>query len=313
MEDPKSDKKKSYLTKIGLVLGLSVAFVFIGNAIHKNWNQLIKLDLSFDILYSITAVIAFSAAYYVAFFAWNAILKAIGLLLSVRSAQYNWFVSNLWKYVPGKVWTVSSRAILHRKQEHSVEMVVSATLLEALFSYSISVLVVIGLMVLLNDMGEYFLPLIGVFLVFCFALSPKVFTNSVNFGLKIIKRNPIQIELSTGSRIWISLLYIIFIGVQGIGFWIYIKSLFPELSPNYFSILFALTFSNLIGMLAFFVPKGVGVRESFLVLLLSPVISEPKAIIVSLSLRLWLIGIELAVAGFHYFVLKPKNADTEII
>ena len=59
-------------------------------------------------------------------------------------------------------------------------------------------------------------------------------------------------------------------------------------------------------MLAFFVPKGVGVRESFIVLLLSPIITEPKAIIVSLSLRLWLIIIELAVASVHYFFLKPK-------
>jgi hypothetical protein len=307
MDEPKPYKKKSIFTQIALIIGLALALSFIGNAIHKNWNKLIELDLNFDLPYSIATIASFTAAYYAAFFAWNAILKAIGLTISVRSAQYNWFVSNLWKYVPGKVWTVSSRAFLHKKQNHSVEMVVSATLLEALFSYSISVLVLVSLMVYHNDMGEYFIPLIGVLLLFCLVLSPNIFTKSVNFGLKLIKRNLIKIELSVGSRIWISLLYLGFIGIQGIGFWFYIKSIFPDLSPNYFAILFAFVFSNLIGMLAFFVPKGVGVRESFLVLLLTPIISEPKAIVISLSLRLWLIAIELIVAGFHYFFLKPKR------
>ncbi len=306
MEDSESNKKKSIFSQIALVLGLAIAFGFIGNAIYKNWQNLLKVQLNFDLPYVAGTLLFFSAAYYMAFFAWNTILQTIGLKTSVRAAQYNWFVSNLWKYVPGKVWTISSRAYLHKKQNHSVEMVVSATFLEALFSYSVSVLAVIGLMVYLNDMGTYFLPLIGVFAIFCFVLSPKVFTKSINFGLNIIKRDPINIELSPASRIKISFLYLVFIGIQGVGFWLYIKSLFPELSPNYFSTLFALTFSNLIGMLAFFVPKGVGVRESFIVLLLSPIISEPKAIIVSLSLRIWLIGIELAVASFHYFVLKPK-------
>ncbi len=306
MEDSKSNKKKSILSQVALVLGLVLAFGFIGNAIHKNWQNLLKVELEFDLPYMVGTILFFTAAYYTAFFAWNAILQSIGLKTTVRSTQYNWFVSNLWKYVPGKVWTISSRAYLHKKQNHSVDMIVSATFLEALFSYSISVLVVIGLMVYLNDMGAYFLPLISVLAIFCLALSPKVFTKAINFALKIIKRDPIKIDLSPGARIKISLIYLIFIGIQGIGFWVYIKALFPELSPNYFSTLFALTFSNLIGMLAFFVPKGVGVRESFIVLLLSPVISEPKAIIVSLSLRLWLIAIELIVASFHYFVLKPK-------
>jgi hypothetical protein len=306
MEESKRNKKKSILSQIALVLGLIIAFGFIGNAIHKNWQNLLKVELDFYLPYVFATVLFFSIAYYVAFFAWNEILKTIGLKTTVRSAQYNWFVSNLWKYVPGKVWTISSRAYLHKKQNHSVDMVVSATFLEALFSYSISLLVVIGLMIYLNDMGAYFLPLICVFAVFCLALSPKIFTKGINYVLKVIKRDPINIELSPGARVKISLMYFIFIGIQGIGFWIYIKSLFPELSPNYFSTLFALTFSNLIGMLAFFVPKGVGVRESFIVLLLSPIISEPKAIIVSLSLRIWLIAIELTVASFHYFLLKPK-------
>jgi hypothetical protein len=309
MEESKGNKKKSVLSQVALALGLICAFGFIGNAIHKNWQNLLEVELNFDLPYVFGTLLFFSAAYYMAFFAWNTILKSIGLKTTIRSTQYNWFVSNLWKYVPGKLWTISSRAYLHKKQNHAVEMVVSATFLEALFSYSISILVVIGLMVYLNDMGDYFLPLIGVFAVFCIALSPKVFTKAINFGLKIIKRDPINIELTPASRIKISLLYIVFIGIQGIGFWVYIKSLFPELSPNYFSTLFALTFSNLIGMLAFFVPKGVGVRESFIVLLLSPVISEPKAIIVSLSLRIWLIAIELTVAGFHYFFLKPKPEE----
>lgn len=307
MEGINSVKKKSVLTQIAFVLGISIALGFIGNAINKNWQKILKINLEFDPLYAIGTLMFFSIAYYMAFFAWNTILQTIGIKTSVRTAQYNWFVSNLWKYVPGKVWTISSRAILHKKQNHPVEMIVSATFLEALFSYSISVLVVIGLMVYFNDMGNYFLPLIGILIIFCFALSPQIFTKCINFTLKIIKREPINIELAPNTRIKISLLYVIFIGIQGIGFWIYIKSLFPELNPNYFSTLFALTFSNLIGMLAFFVPKGVGVRESFIVLLLSPIISEPKAIIVSLSLRLWLIIIELTVASFHYFLLKPKS------
>jgi hypothetical protein len=309
MEEPNSVKKKSTLSQVAFVLGITIAFGFIGNVIHKNWQNILKIDLEFDPLYAIGTIFFFSAAYYTAFYAWNIILQTIGITASIRAAQYNWFVSNLWKYVPGKVWTISSRAILHKKQNHPVEMIVSAIFLEALFSYSISVFVVIGLMVYLNDMGNYFLPLIGILIIFCFALSPRIFTKAINFALKIIKRDPINIQLAPGSRIKISLIYIIFISIQGVGFWIYIKSLFPELTPNYFATLFALTFSNLIGMLAFFVPKGVGVRESFIVLLLSPIISEPKAIIVSLSLRLWLIAIELIVASFHYFLLKPKPED----
>ena len=211
MEKPKSVKKKSLLTQISFILGISIAFVFIGNAIHKNWQKILKIDLNFDLPYAIGTFIFFSAAYYMLFFAWNTILKTIGVKTTIRTAQYNWFVSNLWKYVPGKVWTISSRAFLHKKQNHSVEMIVSATFLEALFSYSVSVLVVIGLMIYLNDIGNYFLPLIGILIIFCFALSPRIFTKIINIALKIIKRDPINIELALSSRVKISILYLIIV------------------------------------------------------------------------------------------------------
>ncbi|MFQ5716025.1 MAG: hypothetical protein ACE5GQ_02875 [Nitrospinales bacterium] len=298
--------KNSLLSRVLAVAVLLAAFGYIGNSIAKNWEKLQDTTFHLDIFHLLCSLFFLSIAYFGACFAWFLILRALGLQASYSLVQYNWFLSNLAKYVPGKIWTVSSRAYLHSLHNHSVKTIVSATLLEAIFSIAIAVFVTLSLMMYFKNLGPYFAPLLALLGLCSLLLSPNIFNRAVALAFSLFKKEPLTVEMSAKSRVLILLVDLASSFSRGVAFFFFIKSLVP-FSPNellYFY--FCSIFANLVGLLAFFVPKGLGVREGTLILLLSPVISEPAAIVVSIASRLWLIFMELLLTMINCLFLKPQ-------
>ena len=95
--------------------------------------------------------------------------------------------------------------------------------------------------------------------------------------------------------------------VGGIGFYLFVDSVFP-VSPH--QILFltgALAFSSILGLIAIFAPSGLGVREGALVYLLSLMMPESVAVIISILTRIWMTLIEIGLTGVVYLLGQFKK------
>jgi uncharacterized membrane protein YbhN (UPF0104 family) len=90
--------------------------------------------------------------------------------------------------------------------------------------------------------------------------------------------------------------------VGGVGFYLFVDSVYP-VAPQYILFLTgALAISNTIGLVALFAPAGLGVREGALVYILSLVMVAPIAVIISILSRMWVTLIEIGLVGMVYLI-----------
>ena len=74
---------------------------------------------------------------------------------------------------------------------------------------------------------------------------------------------------------------------MGIGFYLMSKAIYPIGFNEFFYMMAAYALANVIGILSFFTPMGVGVRETILILALKIIMPTPYAVVISIVSRLW--------------------------
>ena len=96
--------------------------------------------------------------------------------------------------------------------------------------------------------------------------------------------------------------------VGGIGFYLFVDSVYP-VAPQYILFLTgALAISSTLGLIALFAPSGLGVREGALVYLLSFMMATPVAVIISILTRIWMTLIEIGLIGVIYLLGQLQKA-----
>lgn len=132
--------------------------------------------------------------------------------------------------------------------------------------------------------------------VFIFIAYPKLLEMLINFGLRLVRKERIGLELKAKDL----LLYLVYYNLSwflfGLAFMFFVKSITPVSWSLYLSLTGAFAFSLTIGFLAVFVPGGLGVREGILVLLLSLYFPLPVSTLIVIFSRLWISLVELGGA-----------------
>jgi len=101
---------------------------------------------------------------------------------------------------------------------------------------------------------------------------------------------------SAASLILITIGYSLSWIIQGFAFTLLIKAFFPEYNQIYF-FLIAYAFSWIIGFISIFAPSGIGVKESVLILLLNQVMLPTESIVIAITARIWISGMEIIIAS----------------
>jgi uncharacterized membrane protein YbhN (UPF0104 family) len=144
-------------------------------------------------------------------------------------------------------------------------------------------------------------------------LHPKVLQKILNWILVQFKREPISLSISYSHILWILFVCVVSWGVGGIGFYLFVGSVYPVSSKYILFLTGALAISSTLGLIAIFAPSGLGVREGALVYLLSFMMATPVAVIVSILTRIWMTLIEIGLIGvvylFHKFRKREKRKE----
>jgi uncharacterized membrane protein YbhN (UPF0104 family) len=307
--------RSALLKKIAGALIILACFFFLGRVLYRNLGELgsyqwrLKpwlLALSFLFLFANLTISSF---------AWKRVLLLFGARLPFPQCFKIMFISALGKYLPGKVWPYLGQMYLSGKAGVSR----SITLLSVLLLFGISSLVgLVAFVASLFFWGSFSVTGASLLLLASLAfiltiLSPPVL-NRLLKALALVSNRfrkgtiPEDLMVRGGLRD-VGKIVLIFVAnwvVFGTALYLLSNS-FYHLDVSQTIILCGVFAVSVIsGILSFFVPAGLGVREGILSSLLGLFIPISVAIVISLVLRVWLILGELLCFVAALRIKEPR-------
>lgn len=266
-------------------------------AIHRNWDALVRGFEELPLWVLAVAFVLTVIAQGIALQMWRVVLADLGSPLPLVPAARIFYVSQLGKYLPGSLWTIVGQMELARAERVPRRTSLTQGVLVLAIAVGAGVMVSVLLMPFLGRetfvrywWAVLLLPAILI------ALHPPVFARMVNTGLRLLGRAPLEV-LPTWRGIGRGLLLqgLVWL-VLGLQIWVVVVGLGGDPLPSLMASVggYALGFS--LGMAAFGLPAGAGVREAVLVVALSGVLPPGLALLVALLARGVAVLTDVAVA-----------------
>ena len=283
---------------IQLVLTIAVVG-FAGWYLWKQWNAATengyRFDFQFGWLAGASAVIL--ATFAVLIETWRRVLAQLGSTLSFGTAARVWFVSNLGKYVPGRIWALTTMAMM--AGEHGVPVGVvgasSVVLMAANVATGFSVVLLMSagtVQRLVGGIGAVVAATVGLF-VLLFAAT-YIATHWNRFAARF-HRAQLTVSIPPAA------IFVAIIGTTiswfayGLAFMLFVRSIIGTSSAPYSAFVTANAASYLVGYLMIFAPAGIGFREAALATILPPlaIATKPQAVVIAIASRIWLTILEI--------------------
>lgn len=283
------------VTVLKIVVLLIVAW-FMGLAVSRDWETIRAYEWRISAVPFAVSTALFFAAYALLARLWGRVLKLFGTPISYRGAWRMYFIGNLGRYIPGKIWTVAGMAYMGAR--YGIPATVSAA--AAVFAQACSLLssfVFFALFLILwhsQITGAWIAgAVIGASLLVGVFMFPRNLERAMNALLTRLGREPVTLPFSTGDVILLTAQYAITWLLFGGAFWFFIRSVGAGLQVGYLYGTAAYAVAYVTGFVAFFVPGGIGIREGILGFLLGSVMPVGVALVVAVSSRLLVTVIEL--------------------
>jgi len=239
---------------------------------------------------------------------WSLILRILGQRVPHPVAVRVYYLSELAKYVPGKIWTALGRAVL--LEPWGVPKVVTISTVGIMLIVLSSSGVTAAVLSLpfwpsleLRGVSPWLYPLVLALLpVGLAALHPRVFDPVLNWFLRKVEKVSEPVHLAYGSTVLLVLYWTGLWLIKGTATWILLDAIFviPHPPPLPWLILSGvMAVSWIVGVISPFTPAGLGIAELSIALML-PVIfglDQPSAAAFAFLCRLWALLADLLCVG----------------
>lgn len=286
-------------------LFIAVSMWFLGRSMVFGVEQAggISNLLVFDIPFFIVSSVLLLVHLLLAGFTWDLVTRTAGANLGFRRAFAIHYLSQVGKYIPGKVWAAMGKYGLSRKAGLSPVQVGQGLILETVFIVLGCLVTVIPLMPLVADdagmgaTGGTVLAL-GLAVLLLAAVHPFFFQRLASVAGRVMKTGGSVRRCSFREMLLLLPVYIGLFTFLGAAFW-YLSRAFG-LDMPFFPGIFIYPAAMGIGYLAVFAPGGLGARELTTVWLIRLVVPDcepglPE--LVSLVARLWITAGEVLALG----------------
>ncbi len=282
------------------VLGLAILY-FAARSLARNWDQLRSQPLEWRIqpVWLVLSMLVVWTMYALLILAWRTMLGGWGQRLDWWSAARIWTVSNLGKYLPGKVWAVAGMALLSKQAGIATWAATgSAVVLQVLaIGTGAAVAGLTGARTLeaaQQGAGAVLGVLVaGAVLGVGLLLWPPFLRRLLRLaapGAAPVPPPPVR-----GIIFGIAANLLAWLG-YGLALWLLARGLLPKSGLGLLSAIAVFTASYLAGFLALFAPGGIGVREGLFILMLQEPLGIGVATALALASRLLLTITEVGVA-----------------
>ncbi len=316
--DPKPTTKISSklfsLLKIILIIGILGLFYI---KFYENWTEVITYDWTIDVPLFLLSLLFHLLTFIVFSKIWCILISAFGFRIKLRHAFKIGYITNLGRYIPGKVWPVLGMAYLAKKFDIPEETSVTSWIVALIFTLPSAFLVVIISFFLspkvyfeslgsIIDISMIIIALLITSVSFLLLFIPNKLFFIFNYFLKMMKRPLIKFHIDVKTAFLVYFGYFFCWVCYGFAFWLLLTSLVPDKSIPIIPTIGTYVLAYQIGYLAFFAPGGIGVREFILSTILLPVIG-PVAAGISVVARVWNMIIELIAAIIAWLIKLPNG------
>lgn len=284
----------------GLLQGLAILIVigFWAQALVNNWQELASFSwqVSWPWLLASLAVLV-AQMVLLALISWRA-LWLMGAPVPWRLAASIWLKTQIARYVPGGIWDVAGRLALGRQAGISVRAMSASIVLEmALQVLSASIFLVAALALRADAQSSLYLPLAALLLVGSVViLLPPVFRRLINWGLRLARREPLEIQTTYGDLLLLFFARLLGHLMLGVGFVLFARGVTDISLQQAPGMAAAYVAAWLVGFLVVVVPMGVGVREGVLAMLLQGQFPFGVIGVMALGYRTWILVRDLLAA-----------------
>lgn len=300
------------LKQIARWIVIFTIFVFLGKMVWENWTQVKDASFTLRPLSLVLSTIIFAFSYFIQLWAWYLITLKLGIALSIRETMESWFYSQLGKYLPGKIWLLLGRFYLYESKGKSKKLISTALYFEMVTIIMAGGIIFFASLFLFKEAPSFFLGgqigwailLLGIAFLLIY---PRFLQKIMNWFLIRFKRETITLPISYRDVLRILSICILAWLIGGVGFYLFVDSLYPVPSRYFLFFTGSLAVSSTLGLVAVFAPGGLGVREGALVYLLTHLIPAPIAVILSVMTRLWMTLIEIGLIGVVYLFGKVRK------
>ncbi len=283
------------------MLAAAVLIFFIGRELVRQWSAFQAQPLAADLRVSDVLV---SGAIVLGTYAllvqtWRVLLAGSGASLTFWRAARIWSVSNLWRYVPGKVWQIGAMSALAQRESVSAIAAAGAAILSTVLNITTGLALVLLLgWRWLDDWNAgahpaaiaLFVTAVVGLLALPYAL-PRLGAVAARLSGRDVQLRappPWAILLAVVGNVLSWLLY-------GIAFLWLVRGLLGGAAGATWQYIAVFTASYIVGYLFLFLPGGIGPREFVMLGLLTSLnLATPKqAALVTAGSRIWLTFLEL--------------------
>ncbi|MEE6260398.1 lysylphosphatidylglycerol synthase domain-containing protein [Plantactinospora sonchi] len=300
---------RSVLRRTAQVVVTVALLGFLGWSVAGRWHEVrgVLGDLSAGGL--VSAGLAAAVAYGCGFLSWRALLTDLGAEVPVAGAARIFFVGQLAKYLPGKVWPILLQARLGRAYRVPGRTSATAALLALLVVLGTGLLVTAGALPVLGDRAfDRFWWTVLVLPAALVPLWPPLLNRLLARLLRLARREPLPrplggrgIGLSVGWSLagWLA---------YGVHLWLLLgdagatgRDLLPVAVG-------AFAGSWCLGFLLAVAPAGVGAREVALPLLLAGAVASPVALVAAVVSRLLMTVVDLLLPALAVLAERTRSA-----
>jgi hypothetical protein len=300
-------KRKAFLA-VQWILAIAIVW-FAARALRGQWHEaadrLQSLRPQWSWLGGATLIVL--ATYALLNETWRRIIIGSGQKLSFADAVRIWFVSNLGKYVPGKIWSIAAMTMMARDKSVSAGIAAGSSVLVQLVTIAAGIGVVLVTGARTVEHPVIAVAAAGVILI-GLVLTPRLLpvlgrvTTSMTgrtFELPHIRASLVWMTVASTIVSWIT---------YGIAFKLFVRGITGSAAGATSSYIAVYAASYILGFLALFAPGGAVVRESAIVtgMVKLGLSGQADALAIAVTSRLWLTLIEL-VPGIGYMMIGNRK------
>ncbi|MFI0405021.1 YbhN family protein [Actinomadura sp. 3N508] len=285
------------------VLLVMLALAFCAYSVASQWDATVEAFRQMSWATLAGALAVGLAGLFVWMLGWREFLGGLGSPLPVRAIFRISGISQLGKYVPGKVWALVTQIEMTREHKVPPERSFGSTLLAVATSVACGLAVAAVTLPLTSTTArDTYWPLFLLAPILLVLLHPKVVTWCLGLMLKIIRRPPLERPVSLGVTLkavgWTVLGWALF----GVHTWLLCLAVGGDGAGLPFVATGAYALAFVAGFLVFIAPGGIGAREAALTVVLTPVLPAGAPVVVAIASRVLLTAADLIIAGIAFLL-----------
>jgi uncharacterized membrane protein YbhN (UPF0104 family) len=313
--------RRRLFTALQVLFALAVIW-YAGRTLIERWSEFQQAPVSVQPRWEwiIPASVIVLMAYLLLIHVWVAHLRVWGVRLRFAVGARLWFISNLGRYVPGKVWGIGTLVVMAKRRSISPVAAVGSSLLVMLIG------IVAGLAVVLVtgtgavelalaqrgvDVAAWVVPAAAIASLGSLIAAPAVVPRLAHWVGRATGEEP-ALPTLPAAAVWVvalgtGLSWILY----GLAFQLFSTGMTGDVGGPATSYIAVYTAAYLIGLVSPS-PAGAGVRESGLVagLLALGLATAPQALLIALASRVWLTVLEVA-PGAIFLLLRSEEQPRE--